>query len=377
MTVPLSVYPVKCARCCSLWDSHSNQFGDNYDSEHDTGIMGRSPKMKRIHAVSFAFLLTFAAAPCSAQKAQAPLSAAAAQSKKPQNEMPLFTHAEMVQFVHTLQTQAAGWKDTINSIEPSALHINDEEAAVIEGYKSFLVVRLNEIGKLRPSSLEKNKADALFDEFNAFSDLGEAGEILSQLVDTLSSYAPGGQLEAAGLLQIKKEVNAAKLTLYGEILSRILSIARSEESGATLASAQSSDDKKGTQARTKTPINPLDVRADVWNGTKWMKLPSVEKASYVAGVMDGITLSPVLFRPSPSLPPALFNADGKTPTTLEIANGLDVLYSKPENLALCMDHAVLIEWMDLAGHRMPASSIEKMRELSGQTGCRLNRANTP
>lgn len=375
MTVPLSVYPVKCARCCSLWDSHSNQFGDNYDSEHDTGIRGRSPKMKRIHAVSFAFLLTFAAAPCSAQKAQAPLSAAAAQSKK-QNEMPLFTHAEMVQFVHTLQTQAAGWKDAINSVQPSALHIYGEAATIIEQQKSLPLDYLNDIGELDLPSNEINKAVDLGVEFQAFNYLGEIGDNLSQLGDTLSSYA-SGQIDAAELLQIKKEVNAAKVALYGEILSRILSIARSEESGATLASAQGSDDKKGTQARAKTPIIPLDVRADSWNGAKWMKLPSVEKASYVAGVMDGFTLSPVLFRPSPSLPPALFNADGKTPTTLEIANGLDVLYSKPENLALCMDHAVLIEWMDLAGHRMPASSIEKMRELSGQTGCRLNSANTP
>lgn len=332
--------------------------------------------MKKIPLISFAFLLMLTAAPCSAQKAHAPLSGAAAQSKK-QSGKPVFTHADMVEFIHTVQTEAAGWKNTINSIDPSALHIYGEAAKIIEQQKNLPLDYINDIGELDLPSNEINKAVDLGVEFQAFNDLGEIGDNLSQLADTLVSYG-SGQIDAAELLQIKKEINAAKVTLLREILSRILGIARSESSGGEgLASTQSSDNEKGTQARTKTPISPLDVRADSWNGVKWMKLPPEEKASYVAGVMDGITLAPVLFRPNPSLPPALFNADGETPTTLEIANGLDVLYSKPENLPFCMDYAILIEWMDLAGHRMTASSIEKMRELSKQTGCRLNSESTP
>jgi hypothetical protein len=183
--------------------------------------------MKKIAVISLVFLLALEAAPCSAQKAQVPLSAAAAQNKT-HNEMPLFTHAEMVQFIHTLQTQAAGWKDTVSAIKPSAFHIHGEEAANIEGYKGFLLGYLNEIGKLRPSSLEKSKAEDLFDEFEAFNDLGEVGDSLGQLRDILSSYA-SSQIGAAELLQIEKEVKKAKVTLYGEILSRILRIARSEE----------------------------------------------------------------------------------------------------------------------------------------------------
>ncbi len=185
--------------------------------------------MKRTPVISFVSLLMFAAAPCCAQRAQAPLSAAAAQNKK-QNAMPQFSHAQVVQFVHTVQTEAAGWKNTTNSIEPSALHIYGKAATIIEEQKSLSLDYLNEIGELDLRSNEINKAVDLGVEFQAFNALCEVGDILSQLGDTLSSYV-SGEIDAAELLQIKKEVNAAKATLHREILSRILSIARSEELG--------------------------------------------------------------------------------------------------------------------------------------------------
>jgi hypothetical protein len=205
--------------------------------------------MRKMPVISFVFLLTLAAAPSFAQKA--PLSAPATQNKN-QSEMPLFTHTEVVQFIHTVQAQAAGWKDTVSSIKPPTLHIYGEEAANIEGYKGFLLGYLNEIGKLRPSNVEKSMAEDLFDEFEAFNDLDDVGDSLGQLGDILSSYA-SGQIDAAELLQIEKEVKTAKLTLYGEILSRILNIARSEKSGGCPSTGLF---QSGLLARTEQHLIP-------------------------------------------------------------------------------------------------------------------------
>ena len=187
--------------------------------------------MKKIPVISFVLLLVLAVTPCSAQKAQAPLAPAPTQSKK-QDQTAQFTHAEMVQFLHTVQTQAAGWKDTVSSINPSVLQIYGEAAMNVEGHKSNLLDYLNHIGELWHRSNEINKALDLDVEFQVFSDLCEVGDIISELGDTLSRYAPSGQLQAAELLQIKKEVFAAKLTLFKEILNRILNTAKSESSGA-------------------------------------------------------------------------------------------------------------------------------------------------
>jgi hypothetical protein len=188
----------------------------------------RSPKMNRIRVISFVFLATLAAAPCSAQKAQAPLPAAAAQSKK-QDQKPQFTHAEVVQFVHTLQIQAAGWKDTINSVDPSAFHLNEKGTASVEKEKKALLLALDEIGMLSLPTSEKNAATDLVAEFAVYtflSDIGYGAESLGDLsYNSIDSVAKAGEL-----LQVQREALRANSSLFKEIGNRLVNIALSEKS---------------------------------------------------------------------------------------------------------------------------------------------------
>ena len=190
--------------------------------------------MKIVPVISFAFPLTLAAALCSAQKAQAPLSAAAAQSKQ-QVATKQFTHAEVVQFVHTVQTEAANWKDTFDSVDPSAFHFNDKVTndkvtASIAKEKEVSLLVLDEIGKLSLPASEKNAATDLGAEFAVYSFLGDIGSFAESLSGL--SYTSIDSVPKAGeLLQVKREATNAQAALFKEILIRIANIARSEKAG--------------------------------------------------------------------------------------------------------------------------------------------------
>jgi hypothetical protein len=188
--------------------------------------------MKSFPVSLFLFLLMLRAVPCSAQNAQAPLSAAAAHTKK-QDAMAPFTRAEVIQFFHTVQAQAMSWKDTVSSIEPSALRIDDQTSGVIKDEKSQLLYYLGDIEKLRPDSDGKYKgldlettatANSLIrlgGEFWLFNDICEFKEGVLHLSDTLMSH-PDGEADAAELLQIYKEAETAKVTLWTEIMNRVV-----------------------------------------------------------------------------------------------------------------------------------------------------------
>jgi hypothetical protein len=187
--------------------------------------------MKKIPLISFTLLLMLAAAPCSAHKA--PLPGPAAQSKK-QNAMPQFTHAEVVQFIRTVQTQAMSWKETITSIEPSTLHLDDRTSKLVNDQKSQLFFYLGVIEKLRPDNGGKQQfrglhqetiaaSDSLITlavEFWLFNDICEFKDGVSGLSNTLADD-PNGQVDAARLLEIYKEAQTAKDTLFTEIMNRI------------------------------------------------------------------------------------------------------------------------------------------------------------
>jgi hypothetical protein len=151
----------------------------------------------------------------------------AAQTDK-QNATAPFTPTEVVQFFHTVQTQARSWKDTISSIEPSALHLKNQEKELIEQQKSSLLYELNEIGKLRPGGEEKNNAIDLGVEFWLFNDLCEVKDGVNQLSGTLADD-PNGQIVAARLVEIYKEAQSAKDSLFREVMNRITALAVSVE----------------------------------------------------------------------------------------------------------------------------------------------------
>jgi len=131
-----------------------------------------------------------------------------------------FTPQEVVRFICTVQTQAASWKETIDSKDPSALGMDGQRSAVIKEQKSDLLIQLTDIGKLRPDSKEKNTTLLLLVEFWLFNDLCETKDGVSQLSNTLADH-PNGQVYAARLLEIYKEVQTAKGTLFREIVKRI------------------------------------------------------------------------------------------------------------------------------------------------------------
>jgi hypothetical protein len=188
--------------------------------------------MKRIPVIPFAFLLTLAAAPCSAQKAQAPLPPAEAPTKK-QNAIEVFTQAEVVQFFHTVQTQAISWKETISSIQPPAPGIAGHAKSPLEEKNGTLPFYLDDIGKLRPAGGGTYKGidletTAIVDsltlvivEFQLFSDLCEIKEDVIQLALALADD-PRGAPDSGRLLEIYKEASTAKNTLWTEIMNRIM-----------------------------------------------------------------------------------------------------------------------------------------------------------
>jgi hypothetical protein len=186
--------------------------------------------MKKTPVISFVSLLMFAAAPCSSQKAQAPLSAAAAQSKK-QDQRPQFTHADAVQFVHTVQTEALNWKETISSVDPSVFHFDDKATTLVEKEKKTLLLVLDRIGRLSLPASEKNAATDLGVEFVAYEFLVEIWSGAESLSHTLVYNSIDSEAKAGELLQVRMEAQKAQVALFGEILTRIANIARSEKAG--------------------------------------------------------------------------------------------------------------------------------------------------
>jgi len=184
--------------------------------------------MKKAPVILFVSLLIFAAAPYSSQKAEAPSFTAAAQDKK-QDQRPQFTHAEVAQFVRTVQTEAANWKDTINSVDPSALHLGHQTVALIEKEKKTSLLALDEIRTLSLPTSEKNAATDLFVEFGVYTFLGDTAHGAESLSETLSYNWMRGGAKAGELLQVSKEAKNAETVLFKEILTRIANIAKSEK----------------------------------------------------------------------------------------------------------------------------------------------------
>lgn len=317
--------------------------------------------MKRIPAISFVFLLTFGAAPCSAQKAQAPLSAAAAQSKE-QGAIKPFTHAEMLQFFHTVQTEAARWKATINSVQPSALHIYGSDARAVEQQKSALLGYLDDIEKLHISSSEKSSAEDLTVEFGAYDDLSLFKGEVRVLVFILGA-ATNGQADDDQLAEVYKEADARRLTLGIEILDGINHVTMATVAEEVYAARQ----RAGQQKHAVLPVSPQSEPVQSggrteWNGTVWAQSRPRDKDTYAEGVMHGVLLGD-------GEDPFLFSGNHKTPTLDVVVTGVDTFYSKPENLPVCVVNAVFIAWVSLTGHALPESTIERQRELDGHTGC--------
>lgn len=145
--------------------------------------------------------------------------------------------------------------------------------------------------------------------------------------------------------------------------------------GIRLANEARAAAKQGTKsaaspfipnATTPPPVAPPTTR----NGIYWSQLPQSAKMMYAVGFMDGMSFASTMFEGKllESSSPNLFRVDGNSPTNGEIVSAVDLLYSKPENLPLCTNDALMIEWMSMAGHGMAESDIEKMRDLDGQMG---------
>jgi hypothetical protein len=197
---------------------------------NDTGFSGRSPKVNKIPFISFAFVLTLGAAPCSTQLPQAP-SSAAAQSKEQGATKP-FTHAEVAQFLHTVHTEAAGWTDTIYSVSPAALHLDHQATELVEKEKDVSLFVLDQIKAISLPTSEPNDAPDLATEFVVYSLLSQLECSAEGLSTTLGYNSMDGATKAGELLQVQKEVTKVDSALFKEILNRIVSITRSEKSGS-------------------------------------------------------------------------------------------------------------------------------------------------
>ena len=124
---------------------------------------------------------------------------ATAQTKKNDALAP-FTDAEALQFFHTVQTQAVGWKEAVTSIENSS----------IKQEKSTLVYYLDDIAGLHPSTNKKFKGldletsavasslTMLGAEFWLFNDICEfkdgVGRLSSTLRNDLSGHCKSGHV---------------------------------------------------------------------------------------------------------------------------------------------------------------------------------------
>lgn len=311
--------------------------------------------MKKIHFISFAFLLTLAVAPCSAQETQAPLSIAAAQGKQ-QVAIKPFTHAEMLQFFHTVQTDAARWKATINSVQPSALHVYGSDARAIEKQKSDLIGYLNDIEKFHLGSNEKNEALNMTVEFEAYDDLSSVvGEV--KVLSFMLGAATNGQDDDDQLAEVYKEAKARLLTLGIEILDGINHVTI-----ATLAEEVRAQAAQQQSAAPPAPPQPAQQgEQSEWDGTAWAQLQRSYKDTYARGIMQGVLLA--------EGGDSLFRINDKVPKSDVIVTGVDMFYSKPENLPICVVNAVFIAWVSLTGHALPESTIERQRELDRNTGC--------
>ncbi|MFI5073222.1 MAG: hypothetical protein ACHP8A_20320 [Terriglobales bacterium] len=61
--------------------------------------------------------------------------------------------------------------------------------------------------------------------------------------------------------------------------------------------------------------------------------------------------------------------DGSTPTFQEVSSGIDSFYKVPENLPVCISHAILIEAKSFSGIPLPDKAIAEFRAADGQSGC--------
>jgi hypothetical protein len=145
---------------------------------------------------------------------------ATAQTRKNDASAP-FSDAEALQFFHTVQTQAVGWKEAVTSIENSS----------ITQEKSALVSYLDDIAGLHPTvdkklSAAANSLTVLSTEFWLFNDICEFKDGVGHLSSALR-YDPNGPdlFNAAVLIQIYTEAQTAKNTLFGEIMHRIVTAA--------------------------------------------------------------------------------------------------------------------------------------------------------
>jgi hypothetical protein len=158
------------------------------------------------------------------------LSAAQAQSKN-QDQRPQFTHAEVVQFIHTVQTEAAGWKDTINSVDPSAFPFDPKIREAVEKEKKAILLSLDLIEELSLPMSEKNTATDLVAEFAVYDLLRDMGYLAGSLNDELGYTSIAGVAKAGELRQLERETQKAHSALLQEIGNRIVNMARSEEAG--------------------------------------------------------------------------------------------------------------------------------------------------
>lgn len=120
------------------------------------------------------------------------------------------------------------------------------------------------------------------------------------------------------------------------------------------------------------------------NGTAWKKMPELLRDGYVLGLIDGTFQEMRLADPSSTSHneqtpeenylqaqrTLLTRKDGITPSPEEIVDGVNSFYSAPENLPVCMSHAVLIEWLSLAGNPDTTTDIQNYRQEDGQSGCK-------
>jgi hypothetical protein len=61
--------------------------------------------------------------------------------------------------------------------------------------------------------------------------------------------------------------------------------------------------------------------------------------------------------------------DGSTPRFQEVSSGIDLFYKVPENLPVCISHAILIEARSFSGNPLPDKTIAEFRVADGQSGC--------
>jgi hypothetical protein len=100
-----------------------------------------------------------------------------------QSQQKLMSKAEFGSFLHTLQSDASRWRETISKVDVSSLSVGYQEGRIIEGQRGFC---LEDLDYVRDDIEQLSKKINLDDEIRLLVVLSELNHNLSDLISYLS-----------------------------------------------------------------------------------------------------------------------------------------------------------------------------------------------